>query len=570
MLIYNGGLWPDQYKGRVLTCNLHGNRINVERLDRQGNGFVGKHEPDFMQSKDKWFRGIELSTGPDGNVFVLDWSDSGECHDNDGVHRTSGRIYKIVYEGADKPSDNWKTRIAWADGTDRTDPSYPTDPSLKRLHQASALQKLPLADRWPVATALASHAGDATDRQQPLMIWYGIEPAVAADPKRGIELVASAKLPTVRRLVTRRITEDCEKNETHIDALVALAFSSKEARPDILAGMSAALKGVASATKPRGWDELVAKAGASDLLRDLSLVFGSGRAMDELVALIDDTEADANARSAAFASLMRNPKPQHFGTAKRHINDKVLGTVARLGLAKFGEENIPTILLSNWPDRSIEWRTANVTTLASRIAWAKALLDAVAARPSMRADISPYQAREIRNLGDEALTQQLATVWGELRESPAAKLEELKKWKDSLTAAVLAKGDPTMGKVLFTAVCASCHKMFGEGGAIGPELTGSDRKNLDYLLGNIVDPNAMVPADYRVSIFKLKDGRTLSGVIPEQNERTLTLQTPVEKVVIERSQIAEQTQLPQSLMPEGLLTALGEENVRHLIRFLRQ
>jgi putative heme-binding domain-containing protein len=112
--------------------------------------------------------------------------------------------------------------------------------------------------------------------------------------------------------------------------------------------------------------------------------------------------------------------------------------------------------------------------------------------------------------------------------------------------------------------------MFGEGGAIGPDLTGSDRKNLDYLLGNIVDPNAMVPADYRVSIFKLKDGRTLSGVIPEQNERTLTVQTPVEKVVIERSQIAEQTQLTQSLMPEGLLTALGEENVRHLIRFLSQ
>jgi putative heme-binding domain-containing protein len=134
----------------------------------------------------------------------------------------------------------------------------------------------------------------------------------------------------------------------------------------------------------------------------------------------------------------------------------------------------------------------------------------------------------------------------------------------------LAKGDPAKGKALFTAVCASCHKMFGEGGAIGPDLTGSDRKNLDYLLGNIVDPNAMVPADYRVSIFKLKDGRTLSGVIPEQNERTLTLQTPVEKVVIERSQIAEQTQLTQSLMPEGLLTALGEENVRHLVRFLRQ
>jgi hypothetical protein len=97
MLIYQGGLWPEKYHGAVLTCNLHGNRINMDTLHREGCGYVGKHAPDFMKAKDKWFRGIDLLTGPDGNVFVADWSDSGECHDNDGVHRSSGRIYKIVY-----------------------------------------------------------------------------------------------------------------------------------------------------------------------------------------------------------------------------------------------------------------------------------------------------------------------------------------------------------------------------------------------------------------------------------------------------------------------------------------
>jgi hypothetical protein len=69
----------------------------VDTLVREGCGYTGKHAPDFMQAKDPWFRGIDLLTGPDGNVFVADWSDSGECHDNDGIHRTSGRIYKIVY-----------------------------------------------------------------------------------------------------------------------------------------------------------------------------------------------------------------------------------------------------------------------------------------------------------------------------------------------------------------------------------------------------------------------------------------------------------------------------------------
>ena len=110
--------------------------------------------------------------------------------------------------------------------------------------------------------------------------------------------------------------------------------------------------------------------------------------------------------------------------------------------------------------------------------------------------------------------------------------------------------------------------MYGEGAAIAPELTGSDRHNLNYLLENIVDPNAVVPADYRMTIVKLKDGRTLSGVIPEQNDRVVTIQTPAERVSIPRGDIAEMEQLSQSFMPEGLLAALGEDNVKHLIAYL--
>lgn len=570
MIIYNGGLWPEHYKGRVLTCNLHGNRINVERLDRQGCGFVGKHEPDFMQVKDKWFRGIDLTTGPDGNVFVLDWSDSGECHDNDGVHRTSGRIYKIVY-GEQKNGAQDKDWLARMDRTNQSHESYKVTPAtegLKRLHEASALQRMPIEARWPIATALAQREEDAKDRDQPLMIWYGIEPAVAADPKRGVELVAAAKIPTVRRLVTRRIVEDLEKNTSLVNALVALASKDETARPDIIQGMAAALKGVASAPKPEGWDELAAKAAKTPEVTDLSLVFGSGRAMDDLIVIIKNIDADANARSSAFASLLRNPKPEHYALVRGMINDKVIGMDARLAMAKFGEQDVPKALLSNWPERSIDWRAANVTTLVSRAVWAKALLEAVAKNPALRADISPFQARQIRSLGDEALNKQLAQVWGELRDTPEAKKAELLKWKQTLSSDALAKADATKGKTLFTAVCGACHKLYGEGGKIGPDLTGSDRHNLDYLLGNIVDPNALVPADFRVTIFKLKDGRTISGVIPEQNERTLTVQTPAERLTIERSQITEQNQMPVSLMPEGLLTALGEENTAHLIKFL--
>ena len=97
MMIYQGDNWPAEYRGRLFTLNLHGRRANQEILERHGSGYVGKHAPDFFLAGDPWFRGMEISCGPDGGVFVLDWSDTGECHEYTGVHRTSGRIYKITY-----------------------------------------------------------------------------------------------------------------------------------------------------------------------------------------------------------------------------------------------------------------------------------------------------------------------------------------------------------------------------------------------------------------------------------------------------------------------------------------
>lgn len=599
MLIYQGGTWPKEYHGKMLTCNLHGRRINVDTLEREGCGYVGKHAPDFMQAKDPWFRGLDLLTGPDGNVFVSDWSDSGECHDNDGVHRTSGRIYKIVYDGKDKgdsSQNNWHSRTAllkaYENGTGPQPAPLPdlsaadSQDGLERLRLASSLQRRKLASRWPIATALAQREEDANDRQQPLMIWYGIEPAVAADPMKGVELIASAKMPTVRRLVARRITEEIEKQPAAVEALVALMRQDEAVREDVLRGMAAGLNGWNKAPKPKGWDELakLVKARSEavpassdegkmpsllDDIQQLSTVFGGGRPMEELIPIVQDVEGDASARRNAFTSLTRSAKPELLPILLKLVNDKVLAAQARSALAAYDDEKVPKALIQPWPVRSLEQQVATVDTLITRVSYAHALLNFVKAGRVAPTVISPYQARAILSLDDKGLTKKLTEVWGELRDTPEAKKEEMDKWTAALTPEALAKGDPAKGKMMFMAACAACHKLYGEGGMIGPDLTGGDRHKLTYLLENIIDPSAIVPADYRMSVFKLKDGRTITGVIPEQNPKTLTVQTPAERLVLERGEIAEQQQLAMSLMPEGLLTALGEENVIHLMAYLR-
>jgi putative heme-binding domain-containing protein len=445
---------------------------------------------------------------------------------------------------------------------------------LVRLKTASDLQRHDLVNRFPIATALAKHEDDGNDRQQPLMIWYGIEPAVAADPMKGVELIREAKIPTVRRLVARRIAEMIEDKPEAVDALVALASDNANAREDVLRGLAAGLDGFSSAKKPKGWDEVAKaiEANSSDELkgiaRNLSVVFGSGRAADELIAIVKNADGDANARLNAFKSLIRTTKPELLAVIRTLINDKVLGTVARSALAAYDDPSIPKQLTGSWPERSQEQQAATVATLTSRASYAKVLLEAVKAGKVPAAAISPFQARQIRNLGDEDLTKLLTQAWGEIRDTPEAKKAEFAKWEATLKPSALAKADKSKGRLMFTAACGACHKMYGQGGAIGPELTGSDRRNLKYLLENILDPSAVVPADFRVSIFHLKDGRTLSGVVPEQTERTLTIQTPAERLTLERTQIVKQELMSQSLMPEGLLATLGEENVLNLIAYL--
>ncbi len=97
LMIYQGDRWPAEYRDKVYTLNLHGRRINRERLEREGAHFVAKHEPDFVTFADPFFRGMDLVMTADGGVLIADWSDTGECHDHDGVHRSSGRIYKLNY-----------------------------------------------------------------------------------------------------------------------------------------------------------------------------------------------------------------------------------------------------------------------------------------------------------------------------------------------------------------------------------------------------------------------------------------------------------------------------------------
>ncbi len=100
LICYQGGAWPKEYDGKLFMGNLHGHRLNVDAITPKGSGYVADRNPDFLKTNDKWSIPLALKTGPDGNVYMLDWYDKQICHRNEPEiwDRTNGRIYKISYK----------------------------------------------------------------------------------------------------------------------------------------------------------------------------------------------------------------------------------------------------------------------------------------------------------------------------------------------------------------------------------------------------------------------------------------------------------------------------------------
>jgi putative heme-binding domain-containing protein len=442
---------------------------------------------------------------------------------------------------------------------------------LVRLTLASTLQRLPVSSRAGIAGPLLAHPEDAQDHNLPMLVWYGLIPLADHDLAALPALAGQCAWPLTRRYIARRIAEDVEKNPAPLNELLKLAAAKPAAfQGDVLGGMNEAFTGWRKAPKPATWDGLVAKLDPSlaDRARDLGALFGDGRALDEVRRVALDKTADVGARKVALQTLVDARPPELRKICEQLLGERYLNAVAIHGLAQESDPALGAKIVGAYKSFTIADRPQVITVLVSRPAWARALLDAVAAGKVPRNDIAAFHARQILNLKDPALTARLTEVWGDLRESPAAIKELIAKLRTVVTPAALAQADPHAGRAVFAGICATCHTLYGEGGKIGPDLTGANRDNLDYLLENIADPSAVVAPDFRMSLITLKDGRVLAGMVTAKNDRTLTLRTMTDVQTVERSEVGKIEESPLSMMPEGLLAAFTPEQTINLFSYL--
>jgi putative membrane-bound dehydrogenase-like protein len=672
---YLGDNFPPEYRNNLFMCNIHGNRLNRDWLDRNANGYVIKHNPDFLFANDSWFRGLVVKCGPEGGLYVSDWTDTGECHNYDKADRTNGRIFRVVH-GTPKPwkgdvakltdaelmkmqfsSNEWfvrmarrvlqeraaagkleketldearvvlnmtdnlhqKLRMMWAvhviggieDDQFATllahedehirlwaamlgsEPAEPTAAFAKALQKAAQkeesefamlfyagmAQRLPVDVAMPLIQAVVNRVLPEEDPNLVLAVWYGVQSVLARDANaKWQDIFALCRNPQITRNTARYlVSRSNDKRMAEIAGLVKYLANAEV--PDreipILAGLQDALAGLRESPEPEGWKELYADLSMSETAEvksraeSLAVLFGNQKAIADLKTRLADEKADPAARIAAIELLARRKLDGLAPLLHTLLGDPSVRGAAVRALAAFPDESTPAKVFAAYPKFTPQEKTDAIQTLVSRSPWAVKLLEAVEKNAVPRTDVSLVAARQILALNDKTLAGQLEKVWGKIQPASKERVAIIKKWKDALSPEAMKTASAVKGREIFTKSCAACHKLYGEGSDVGPDLTGSQRTNLDYLLENVLDPNAVVPREFQVSIFSLTDGRLVSGFIQKETPDGLTVRTANETVVIPKGDLESRKSTNQSIMPEGLFDQLKPDEVRDLVAYLR-
>jgi putative membrane-bound dehydrogenase-like protein len=445
-----------------------------------------------------------------------------------------------------------------------------------RLYLASAAQRLPLESRWSLVEGLASHAEDATDHNLPLMIWYAAEPLADVNAERALTwgLGAGENIPILRDFMLRRIGSA----DTRQSLALLTRGLGKATDPGLqltfLRGIRAALAGQRRVEPPADWSTVSAKLMQGDhrevQLQTMSLgvTFGDPWAI-EMLRSVAAGASSSHERRIALESLLAAGNREIVPIFQTLIYHQELSDLAIKSLAQYDDPRTALLLLQGYANFPPNDKRAALATLASRASYAMELLRAVERNEIAGTDLTADLVRQIEYLNNPEVTALLKRVWGSVRETEADKAAAIADFKSLLTSVPPTEPDPSLGRAVFARTCQQCHTLYGVGQNVGPDLTGSNRADLEYLLSNIVDPSAVMAKEYQPSIFYTLSGRVVTGIVRAEDSRSVTVQTEAETLIIPKDEIDERVVSEMSMMPDNQLQQFSEDEIRSLVAYLQ-
>jgi putative heme-binding domain-containing protein len=487
--------------------------------------------------------------------------------DKYGVNRGLG-VPGVGSKGArDLPADVFASVLARA--------RVETDAEV-RSQFASSARRLPTSQMLPLVTALASRDEDATDAYIPLLLWFALESHVTIDRDAVVGFVKNPAVwdhPLVQQHLLPRLMRRFATEGRRADLLVCAQLLRLAPTPahtvHLMKGFEEAYRGRELAGLPDELLQAMAASGKAPLI--LRVRQGDAAAIKESLALIVNKKADATERlnQVRVFGEVRQPEAQATLLAIAGSAEAApLRKAALISLMSYGQPEVGAKAVSIVEQGAGEVRLTALALLASRAEWSQQLLEAVKSGRIAANTVPRDMVERMRQHEPKALHASLAELYPV---TPAAGVTDfIAKIADVEAKLKAGAGNPYAGEPLFQEKCAACHKLFFKGGRIGPELTAYQRDNLGTMLISIVHPNAEIREGFQYFSVTTNDGRSLSGFLVERDAQILVLRgLEGEDITVRQADVRLLTPMGRSLMPEGLLDGMTDQQLRDLFAYLR-
>ena len=445
-----------------------------------------------------------------------------------------------------------------------------------RAQLACSAKRLPAYQALPLIHRLLEHGEDVSEKRLPLLIWWALEAHCAADRQAILDLFKDAtvwRLALTQTHILQRLMQRYALSGTRQDLVTCAQLLRMAPGPDqtarLMAGFELAFKGRSLSTMPDELAEAIAKAGGESVI--LGVRRGEPAAVKEALAVVSDPQQPMERRLRLLEIFGEVKQPDsepillNLLTVKK---DQPLHKAALVGLQQFAAPEIGTQVIGRFESFDQDARIAALNLLASRPGWSLELLEAVDQGRLPASSVTPDVLQKMKTHANARCAALLQKHYPQERVRTTAEMQQ--QIQQYAVTVRNGTGDPYEGRKIFGMSCGLCHKLFGQGAQIGPDLTPFKRDDLDTMLLNIVNPNAEIREGYESYIVETRDGRTLSGFLADKDNRVAVLRgLDGVNQVLPLDQITGMKSTGTSLMPQGLLSAMSEQQVRDLFAYLQ-